>query len=64
MRFRPVASLWPIIEFVLMVFPAFARAANAADLHEALPEAGVWQIVLAGVLMLAAIGRKHFASDL
>ena len=63
MRFSPVARHWLIIELVLMVFPVFARAADAAGLHEALPEADVWQIVLAGVMMLAAIGRKHFASE-
>jgi len=60
MRFRPVARHWLITELVLIAFPALA---GAAELHEVLPEADAWQIVLAGVLMLAAIGRKHFASD-
>ena len=63
MRFSPLARHWLIIEFVLTIFPVFARAADAAGLHEALPEADAWQIVLAGVMMLAAIGRKHFMSD-
>ena len=49
-----------IVESVLVAFPVFA---SAAELHDALPEADSWQIFLAGALMLAAIGRKHFASD-
>ena len=60
MRFCQMIRHCLIVESVLLAFPVFA---SAAELHDALPEADSWQIVLAGALMLAAIGRKHFASD-
>ena len=60
MRFCLMIRHCLIVESVLIAFPALA---GASELHEVLPEADAWQIVLAGVLMLAAIGRKHFASD-
>jgi len=60
MRFCLTISHCLIVESVLVAFPVFA---SAAELHDALPEADSWQIVLAEVMMLAAIGRKHFSFD-
>lgn len=48
-----------VVTVLLLVLPALA---SAAGFHDARPEPDFWQLFLAGVLVLAVIGRKHIDS--
>lgn len=58
------ASPYRIRNLLALTLAAVALPALAgmASLHEALPAPGIWHQMLAGVLLLAAIGRKHFTT--
>lgn len=58
MKCRLLITLYLMSVLSMLALPALA---GSATLHETVTEPYTWNLVLAGLMLLVAIGRKHFA---